>query len=659
MKLTKDTRLCILNSRIGSRLTFNPNFRRRAIETGNLGIDIDYKKKGVYHKQSLKQLRFYVQAGHSEKEGFYFSDLDSYFGMQELDIGCTDIILRGTQSSQLDIKLTIKSPISEVKSLSDDESLKIGHTPHFYIDIEVTNRSSYTQKTKIFVGFDFKKKLRANESNIIFLDEGKNALSKSETKIGLRNIGSELFIFNGDEEEGFCGFLLEKEMNSEELIKGHFIYAGFVEEDVFVNKIDTERPKLMKFYYTKWFESIDQVLDYAETHREKNIRKNEQFEKRLCPSFLSDREKQVIALAFRTYMANTWLLADKDGNAEFYVGQGNFGIISPLDVGMETAIIAILFPWMLKLQLLEWKRYLTVSDETGYFYLKNDMGYDQEAGYSFYEEKGKKKLKKIVKSASPKPVENNCNFMILLAFYYYLTEDKQTLEEMYATVFKLALANKKRGFRNTGIAETDLCTTYDVMGALHKPSLNTYLALKELVSYLFCRDLSNELGENKNGDILLQEALKIADAVEYYLSKVDFIPISLDRDTKENQMMTIVPLEPLFYPTFMKYSDPVLSRVIPLLKEKFDKTLFECTKIYGVRFTPNEKVIWFSKLSSIEAVAKKLLSEPMNTIETVYIRNISNEHAYMDGIISEEKDWNDARSPRGIIWLWKSLFPDK
>lgn len=72
MKINKDTKLCLINSRWGSRLTLNLNFMEHSIETGNLGFDISNDQKIKYSHQTLQQLKFYVKSGTSDQEGFYF-----------------------------------------------------------------------------------------------------------------------------------------------------------------------------------------------------------------------------------------------------------------------------------------------------------------------------------------------------------------------------------------------------------------------------------------------------------------------------------------------------------------------------------------------------------------------------------------------------------
>ena len=74
MIIKKDTKLCLFNSRWGSRLTLNLNFSEHSVETGNLGMDVCHNNKSIYEKQKLHQLKFYIKSGSSEEEGFYFSN---------------------------------------------------------------------------------------------------------------------------------------------------------------------------------------------------------------------------------------------------------------------------------------------------------------------------------------------------------------------------------------------------------------------------------------------------------------------------------------------------------------------------------------------------------------------------------------------------------
>jgi len=70
MIIKKDTKLCLFNSRWGSRLTLNLNFSEHSIETGNLGMDIWHNNKSNYEKQQLQQLKFYIKSGSSRNHKY-------------------------------------------------------------------------------------------------------------------------------------------------------------------------------------------------------------------------------------------------------------------------------------------------------------------------------------------------------------------------------------------------------------------------------------------------------------------------------------------------------------------------------------------------------------------------------------------------------------
>ena len=153
MIIKKDTKLCLFNSRWGSRLTLNLNFSEHSVETGNLGMDIFHNNNVTYEKQKLQQLKFYIKSGGSEEEGFYFSNLNSYLANQELSAGLTSIKLSGVHSSELIVKFKIRSPITHAPELENDEKIKILHSPFFYIEISVENISKITQNIESLIAF--------------------------------------------------------------------------------------------------------------------------------------------------------------------------------------------------------------------------------------------------------------------------------------------------------------------------------------------------------------------------------------------------------------------------------------------------------------------------------------------------------------------------
>ncbi len=654
MKINNDTKLCLINSRWGSRLTLNLNFSEHSVETGNLGIDISHDRKIRYSHQSLQQLKFFIKSGSSDQEGFYFSKLNSYLANQELFLGLTYLTLKGIHSSELNIDFTIRSPLAIAPKLEIDEDMKIIHSPFFYIEIEIENASKIDQDISIFLGFDMEGQLV--NKNLIYDDKGKNNIGKRKNKLVLKNLQQDIAKYHIDEEGKSRGYLTTLQIEPGKKLKLEYIYAGFIDDFVFLNKFKVNEPYRLKFYYTKFFSSVEEVLDYAEKNYHTIVEKSDVFENLLSSYETSPERKMLIAIAFRSFLANTWLLFSEMRTLEYYVWEGNFAMNSSVDIAMEVEILAKIFPWTLKMQLKEWKKYITIDRKTGFYYLMHDMGIDQEVGYSFYEQASGSIYGRDY-DLKPLAVENNANFSILLYWYYYITKDKELVEDLYPSAFKLLNANIKKGYRKRGIAYIDTTTTYNASETLYNSPLNTYLGIKECISYIMCRELSKVLGLKKDGEILTIEAEKILDILEYAKEKYGYIPVSLDTNYPGWDKKTIATADPLFYVIMTGLNDPIIDKIISILTEDFEDIYHaNNTGIYGVRLVENEEITWFSKIAIIDAVSTILFKSEKDSWKYAYNWNKNNAMAYYDGAFSEKKEWRGNRFPRGISLMWEIIY---
>ena len=645
MIIKKDTKLCLFNSRWGSRLTLNLNFSEHSIETGNLGMDVYHNNKRIYNKQKLQQLKFYIKSGSSEEEGFYFSKLNSYLANQELSVGLTEIKLVGVHSSQLLVDFEIRSPITYAPELNNDEKIKILHSPFFYIEFIIKNISNIKQNIESLIALDLNG-LLINE-DIYYDDKGINNKDKEKKELVLRSLQKETDKYYIDDKKKFKGFSSEISLNPGEKLHYKYIYAGFTDGNVFLNKFNEKKPQKLKFYYTKFFVNIEQVLNYAESKYKMITDESNEFEKLLLSSEASSEKKVIIAIAFRTFLANTWLVISVSQVPEYYVWQGCKAMNSSIDMAMEVEILAKLFPWTLKLQLEEWKKFVTINKNNGFVYLKSNMGFDQSIS-------GESSNENII------PVESNANFTILLYWYYYISKDKEFLKDIYDIAFRLLIANKKRGFRNRGIANIDTTTTYYLSETLYNSPLNTYLGIKECIAYIMGCKLSEVVGQVENKFILQKEAEKILDTLEYTKENYEYIPVSLDTSYPGWDQKTIATADPLFYVAMTRLSDPIIEKIVKLIKSEFDNTYYTCTRnLYGIRLVENEDITWFSKLAIIDAVSNILFKIPINSSKYAYDWNIDNPMAYNDGVLSETQESQNYMSPRGISLMWEIIYKYK
>ena len=642
MIIKKDTKLCLFNSRWGSRLTLNLNFSEHSIETGNLGMDVCHNSKVNYEKQKLQQLKFYIKSGGSEEEGFYFSKLDSYLANQELSIGLTSIKLIGVHSSELMVDFEIRSPITYAPELENNDKIKILNSPFFYIEFTIENISKIKQNVESFIAFDLDG-LLINE-DIYYDDKGINNIDKGKKELVLRSLQKKIDEYYIDDKKKFKGFSSKMALKPGEKLQYKYIYAGFTDGYVLLNKFDKKKPKKLKFYYTKFFVNIEQVLNYAESKHEIIIQESNEFEKLLSSYKASSEKKMLIAIAFRTFLSNTWLVISDSQDSEYYVWQGCKAMNSSIDIAMEVELLSKLFHWNFKLQLQESKKFVTIYENNGFVYLKSNMGFDQSISGEFSN-------KNII------PVEDNSNFTILLYWYYFISKDKEFLKDFYDTAFRLLIANKKRGFRNRGIANIDTATTYYLSETLYNSPLNTYLGIKECVAYIMGSKLSEIVGQHENKKILQNEAEKILDTLEYTKEKYEYIPVSFDTSYPGWDQRTIATADPLLYVAMTNLNDSIIENIVKLIKSEFDNTYYTCTRnLYGIRLVENEDITWFSKLAIIDAVSNILFKIPIDSSKYAYDWNINNPMAYSDGAFSETQESRNHKYPRGISLMWEIIY---
>ncbi|TFG30026.1 MAG: hypothetical protein EU532_01730, partial [Promethearchaeota archaeon] len=483
-------------------------------------------------------------------------------------------------------------------------------------------------------------------------DNGKNYIEKDQKKLVLKRLQHDTSKYYKDNEDDSRGFLAHNILKSGEKLTLNYIYAGFIGKPVFLNKLNRRKPQKLKFYYTKFFTDIDNVLDFAEQNYDKILNESGFFENLLSSYEAPPEKKFLIAIAFRTFLANTWLLINDEEQPEYYVWEGGYGLNSPIDVAMEVELLAKLFPWTLKLQLMQWKKYITINKTNGLYYLMHDMGENQEVGYSYYDEK--------ILQSKPLAVENNSNFTILLYWFYHITKDKEVLEQLYPTAFKLLIANIKRGFRKRGIANIDTTTTYNASNTLYNAPLNTYLGIKQCISYIMGRELSSILGLKKDSEILQKEAEKILETIEFEEKKCGYIPISLDTNFPSWDKKTIATADPFFYVAMCGLKDQIIDKLIELLAKDF-KNIYHAndTGIYGIRLVEDEEITWFSKVAVIDAVSCILFKIKRDSWKYAHKWNENNPLAYCDGAFSEKKEWNGIRFPRGVSLMWEMIYDYK
>jgi len=291
------------------------------------------------------------------------------------------------------------------------------------------------------------------------------------------------------------------------------------------------------------------------------------------------------------------------------------------------------------------------------------------------------------------PVEENCNFVFLMAWYYKITKDKIFIQKYAGLMAMLLQSLQNRDSNGNGLADVGHgWSTYDVSEAIKRAPDNTYLGVKMFSAYLLgaemlkasivfpVRSIDQELktkdqdGTTMNGTQKAEwekgtigneylrkkqiltfeaEAEKIFKSLAAVQKKVGFVPVSLDQKFTGWNQQTSVLAEGLLYPILCSLDHPLLSKIKSILKVEWQKALPLCSKPYGLTVSSSEPVTWFSKTMVLDFVATKALDFKGSHAVYPYFRNLNNDQAYQDGATSMTEPWPGNWYPRGLsAWLY-------
>lgn len=239
-----------------------------------------------------------------------------------------------------------------------------------------------------------------------------------------------------------------------------FIYVGWVDQPVLHIK---EVP--YRFKYLRFFRRPTQVARYALDEWAEIQRKTALFESTVSEATVPASLKDLLALAFQSWITNTWWVTSPIGEDWFSVWEGCCKLHSTVDVEYNVAPFYLQYwPQLLKMELLEWADY--VKDGV----LDHDMGIGLTAGEMAY--------------PHPMEVEENTNFVLLLDQYWKQTGDEQLMRQLFPTVQALLTGVTEFDTDGDGFAELGTYNTIDQGSAVvqYAPD-QVYLAIKSLAAY--------------------------------------------------------------------------------------------------------------------------------------------------------------------------------
>ncbi|MFC5282336.1 glycoside hydrolase family 52 protein [Pedobacter alpinus] len=699
--LTDSTNFSLLNSRLGSRFSFSLLNEKQSMQTGSLGFDMD-EQTGLLIGVEVDEKFYCFRTTKLPRNA-------AYLIKQQLKFGPASMEITGETPEGIKVNFTLVSSFTTSKDLADSAAIKTQIFPGFYLQVNIVNNSTTNVNGKLKVavaktpvkGFNFMAFEPMKPDNVtqrvLFRDN-----TDKDVKLALSAIKSPAKgTFNTDGFGGlFYNFSLAPKANKEFTQ----VYATYndhkVIEDLRVNQD-------LKFYYTRYWKSINDVLKYAEVHYDENIRLTQNFENSLMNSNLTAQEKWVLALTFHTDLANTYFLLDENQQPRFYVSEGRFKHLSTVDVAHETEVSAIFCPWRLKLQLSQWTHYIARAEVTVDANPSQDKpAYQQgmtaaEYGPYLYHDVGDLPFVNETANYNYGPhmaVEENTSFVLLLYYYWKITGDDAFVKSMLGTVDVLMQSVKNRDTNGNGIADKAYgWSTYDANEALKLSPENTFLGAKQMSAYAVAAEMfralankekviaidatkkgvvdgegagfkslgvavNNEGLRNKQAAYYEQEASLILSTLKKAQKKYGFIPVSLDETFPKWDQRSVVIGEGLFLPGLVGSKSVLLKQLAEVLKKDYATTYAQSITDYGIKLTTQEGTTWFSKTIVADVVAAQWYGIKHSSAPYVYEWNKNSPYAYNDGLLKKDDVWIGYWYPRGIsilgYWLLENPIKD-
>lgn len=445
-----------------------------------------------------------------------------------------------------------------------------------------------------------------------------------------------------------------------------------------------------KYYYTKFFENLEQVgrysLDKFDIIKNKCLNTDDYYRK----TTLSEDQRFMMAHAIRSYYGCTEML-EKDGKPLWIINEGEYRMLNTLDLTVDQLFFELkMNPWTVRNVLdffLEKYSYhdkvCFPGDSTEYeggITFTHDMGVGNvfsRPGHSAYEKSG------IDGCFSYMSHEQLVNWLCCALVYIENTKDEKWLKDNIDVIkecFESMMnrdnpdPNKRNGIMGLdsnctrGGAEI---TTYDSLDvSLGQARNNIYLAGKCWGVYVSLSKLFKRLGIDNLACTAEKQAILCADTILSYVTADGYIPAILG----ENNDSKIIPaIEGLVFPYFTGCKEALdlngkYSIYLKALKKHLEVILVKGTCIFedgGWKLSSTSTNSWLSKIYLCQFVARKILGETADIYSTIpdqaHVQWLTHpEHSYwswsdqiISGVITGSKYY-----PRGVtntLWLLEQI----
>jgi hypothetical protein len=591
---------------------------------------------------------------------------------------------------------TIYSPVRGVPDpeIADEEELRQALAPAVLCELTVDNSQSQSTRRAVFgfAGSDPYSAMRRldDTSDGAFVGIGQGnllaAVSRDEgvtsaQDFRIRELLSEVLPQNHAFGQGKCGAMLCEVPAGQ---KRTFRFAVCFHR----NGLATAGLS-MKYFYTRFFPTIESVAAYALDNFEALKKAALEDDKLVENSSLSDDQKWMLAHAARSYYGSTELL-EYEGKPVWVVNEGEYRMMNTFDLTVDHLFWELRQnPWVVKNQL-DWfvDRYSyedTVrfpGDRTEYpggLSFTHDMGVANvwsRPEYSSYEKAG------LTGVFSYMTHEQLVNWLCCATSYVEQTGDQEWLEQrwsIFEQCFESLLARdhpdpaQRRGLmqldsaRCMGGAEI---TTYDSLDiSLGQSRNNTYLAGKIWACYLALEKLFRERGDEERAQAAHQQAQRTSQTLLSHVGEDGTVPAVLEGGS-ESRIIPII--EGLIFPFFTGRRDALDGKgefgdMLAALQRHLDAVLQPGICLFedgGWKLSSTSDNSWLSKIYLCQFVARHILGRPRDEID------VRADAAHVSWLLDERNAyfaWSDQMLagvaagskyyPRGVtsaLWLDES-----
>jgi len=226
------------------------------------------------------------------------------------------------------------------------------------------------------------------------------------------------------------------------------------------------------FKYLQFFASQQEMVEWAESERDRIEEKCDFFDRTLLDWSLGTAASNMAALALHSFLVNTWWTVRGDGRDWFSVWEGSCYYHSTIDVEYNDALLYFaLWPELLDMLLEEWADFEIDGTQTlgtqgkGTSFMAHDMGSYFFAGHQCYHH--------------PMEVEENANYLLLLAARTCSSGDVSRAKQKLPLCRRLAEFIVRCDTTGNGLPDKGTANTIDdASPALQYGREQVYLAVK-------------------------------------------------------------------------------------------------------------------------------------------------------------------------------------